>query len=179
MSSGTVERVRTSTAANVRDKRSMALLVLFIALGCVISISLTLVAGSSSSGVLIGAGALLLVVPMAAWVVKAFPQAIDSAKQLKANWTWWHPLWFFLFFSTLVFRIRDVGAASSNPLDSYAMLRVIPEGLRCPHAHHPAHSEEAELAWCVVPGHSRSDGDLLPGMSGDDGMVRESRLDGL
>jgi|HubBroStandDraft_6_1064221.scaffolds.fasta_scaffold30543_4 O-antigen ligase len=129
MSSGTVERVRTSTAANVRDKRSMALLVLFIALGCVISISLTLVVGSSSSGILIGAGALLLVVPMAAWVVKAFPQAIDSARQLKANWTWWHPLWFGLYFSTLVFRIRDVGAASSNPLDSYAMLRVIPEGL--------------------------------------------------
>jgi O-antigen ligase len=128
MSSGIVDRARSSNGAEKRDLRSIWLLVLFILVGCGISIGITLVAGSSDNGVLMAAGGLLLAVPVVALVVKAFPQAIASAKILRANWTWWHPLWFCLYFSTLVFRIRDVGAASANPLDSYAMLRVLPEG---------------------------------------------------
>jgi hypothetical protein len=128
MSSGITERERNS-GLDVRNKRSMGLLVVFVLVGFAVSLAIMMFAGSSDTAVLTVAGVILVAVPVIALMVKALPEALDSFKILKANWTWWHPLWFFIYFSTLVFRIRDVGAASSNPLDSYAMLRVIPEGL--------------------------------------------------
>jgi hypothetical protein len=60
-------------------------------------------------------------------VFQAFPQGWSKIQILRQNWTWWHPLWFLIFFSMLVFRIRDVGAAKANPLDAWAMTRVLPE----------------------------------------------------
>jgi len=128
MSSGIVERARQGGMEG-GSRRTMWLLGVFIAVGFAVSIAITMLSGSSEYTPLIVAGALVFVVPVAALVIKAFPEAIDSFKMLKANWTWWHPMWFCLYFSTLVFRIRDVGAASSNPLDGAAMLRVLPEGL--------------------------------------------------
>ncbi len=114
---------------NVRDRRSMVLLAIFVSLGFAISLGLYLLAGSSDYAGLIVAAVAILTIPTVALLINAWPEALQSIRQLKASWTWWHPLWFFLFFSTLVFRIRDVGQASQNPLDGAAMLRVIPEGL--------------------------------------------------
>ncbi|MGH9495917.1 MAG: hypothetical protein ACRD3B_13040, partial [Candidatus Sulfotelmatobacter sp.] len=114
---------------NVRDRRSMVLLAIFVVLGFAISLGLYLLAGSSDYAGLIVAAVAVLAIPAVALLINAWPEALANARLLKANWTWWHPLWFFLFFSTLVFRIRDVGQASQNPLDGAAMLRVIPEGL--------------------------------------------------
>ncbi len=127
MSYGVLERARESSGLEVRDRRSMWLLVLFVVVGFVISIGVEMLAGSSEYGLLIVAGVFLLAIPGVALIIKAAPEALANAKTLARNWTWWHLLWFFIFFSTLVFRIRDVGAAQSNPLDSYAMLRVLPE----------------------------------------------------
>jgi O-antigen ligase len=129
MSSGIVERTRQGGGGEFKNRRTMWMLGLFVALGCVISLAITFLAGTSEYGALYVAGGLLLSVPVIGLMIKAFPEAVASAKELKANWTWWHPMWFFLYFSTLVFRIRDVGAASQNPLDGAAMLRVLPEGL--------------------------------------------------
>lgn len=114
---------------NFRDRRSMILLGIFVGLGLIISLALYLLAGSSDYAGLIVAAVAVLGIPAFALLINAWPEALQCARQLKANWTWWHPLWFFLFFSTLVFRIRDVGQASQNPLDGAAMLRIIPEGL--------------------------------------------------
>src|SRR5256714_11305579 len=60
-------------------------------------------------------------------MIQAAPEALENARELAHNWTWWHPLWFFIFFSMLVFRIRDVSEAKANPLDAFAMLRILPE----------------------------------------------------
>src|SRR5581483_3269653 len=126
MSSGIIERARQG-GFDVRDRRSKWLLGIFVLLGFAISLSVTMLSGTSEYGGLIVAVGLLLAIPVIALFIRAFPEAKDALKILRTNWTWWHPLWFCLYFSTLVFRIRDVGAASSNPLDGAAMLRVLPE----------------------------------------------------
>jgi len=128
MSSGIIERARQG-GLDVRDRRSRWLLAIFVLLGFAISLSVTMLSGTSEYGGLIVAVGLLLAIPVIALFIRAFPEAKDALKILRTNWTWWHPLWFCLYFSTLVFRIRDVGAASSNPLDGAAMLRVLPEAL--------------------------------------------------
>lgn len=127
MSYGSLERTRETGGIFARDRRTMWLLGLFMVVGCAISVGITVVAGSYDYGVLIAAGGLLLAVPGAALVIRAAPEGIAAARALARNWTWWHLLWFFIYFSTLVFRIRGADAAAQNPLDGYAMLRVLPE----------------------------------------------------
>jgi hypothetical protein len=126
MSSGILDRAR-ARGLDVRNRRSMWMLGGFIALGFIISISLTLLSGTSSYGVLIAAGGMLLAVPAIALIMAAFPAAVANLRTLKANWTWWHPLWFCIYMSTLVFRIRDVGNGQGNLVDAWAMLRILPE----------------------------------------------------
>ncbi len=119
---------REARGAGILRGNPVWLISLFILVGFSISVGVSLLAGSSPYGVLIAAGVILAGIPIIFLMVQAAPEALASARELRQNWTWWHLLWFFIFFSMLVFRIRDVGAAQSNPLDAYAMLRVIPEG---------------------------------------------------
>src|SRR5579885_1966869 len=128
MSSGIVERARQG-GIGLRDRRSKWLLGVFVAVGFAISVVIITLTGSTEYGALMVAGGMLAAIPVIGLVIKAFPEAKASFRMLKANWTWWHPLWFLIYFSTLVFRIRDSGQASQNPLDSYAMLRVGPEAI--------------------------------------------------
>ena len=127
MSYEVLDRPRENGGIFSRDRRTIWLLMAFVLLGCAISVAITLVAGSYDYGELIVAGGLLLVVPAMLLVIKAAPQGMAAARELRQNWTWWHLLWFLIYFSTLVFRIRGADAAQQNPLDSYAMLRVLPE----------------------------------------------------
>jgi hypothetical protein len=76
---------------------------------------------------MIVAGCVLAAIPMILLSSRALPQGWAKLQMLRQNWRWWHPLWFCIFFSMLVFRIRDVGAAKANPLDAWAMTRVLPE----------------------------------------------------
>jgi O-antigen ligase len=103
------------------------LLVLFIVFGFSISLGVSMLAGAEPYGVLGAAAAILFAIPMIALMKQALPQGLEKFRMLQKNWTWWHLLWFGIFFSMLVFRIRDVGAAKANPLDAWAMTRVIPE----------------------------------------------------
>jgi O-antigen ligase len=111
----------------VRRRSPIWLLLLFALVGFSISVTVSMLAGSSPFGVLIVAGIIGLSVPVLILMIQAAPEALANARVLARNWTWWHPLWFFIFFSMLVFRIRDVGEAKANPLDAYAMLRILPE----------------------------------------------------
>jgi hypothetical protein len=117
---------RTS-GREVRSGKPVWLLLLFVLVGFSISVAVSLLAGSSPFGVLIVAAVIGMAVPLLILMIQAAPEALASARELARNWTWWHPLWFFIFFSMLVFRIRDVGEAKANPLDAYAMLRILPE----------------------------------------------------
>jgi len=134
MNSRTLERTTQSEALDPRQNRpearrgrSLGLLLLFIALGFTIAVTVSMLAGSSPFGVLVVAAVIVGAIPLAALMIQAAPQAVANARLLARNWTWWHLLWFFIFFSMLVFRIRDVSAAAQNPIDAYAMLRILPE----------------------------------------------------
>jgi len=87
-----------------------------------------MLAGSSPFGVLVAALVILAAIPGMGLAIRAVPEGLVMARNLASNWRWWHLLWFCIFFSMLVFRIRDVSEAQQNPLDAYAMLRILPEG---------------------------------------------------
>src|SRR5579863_4325123 len=112
---------------DLRRRNPIWLILLFVLVGFSIAVLVSLMAGSKPYGVLVAAVGILLTIPAAALLLQALPQGLAKARILARNWTWWHPLWFMIFFSMLVFRIRDVGAAKANPLDWYAMTRVLPE----------------------------------------------------
>lgn len=56
-------------------------------------------------------------------------QAWQGICELRHKLVWWHGLWFLILISSLVFRIRDAAEAQSLPIDGYATLRVLPEGI--------------------------------------------------
>src|SRR6516225_9160942 len=138
MGSSLLERTRENGTLQVRHNdasqqelrgrgKSVMVVLLFVVIGLVISVGVSTLGGSSPYGVVLVAFAVVAAVPLFALIMKALPEAVANARLLTRNWTWWHPLWFLIFFSMLVFRIRDSGAAQSNPLDIYAMTRILPE----------------------------------------------------
>jgi O-antigen ligase len=126
MSFTTIDRTEEHSL-DLRRRNPLWLILLFALIGFSIAVFVSLLAGSAPYGVLIAATAIVLAIPMTILIFQAVPQGWAKAQVLRQNWTWWHPLWFFIFFSMLVFRIRDVGAAKANPLDAWAMTRVLPE----------------------------------------------------
>ena len=84
MNSGIVERAR-ERGLDFRNRRSMWMLGGFAVLGCIISISLTLLAGTSSYGVLLAAGGMLLAIPAIALILAAFPAAVANARTLQSE----------------------------------------------------------------------------------------------
>ncbi len=69
-----------------------------------------------------------ILVLLAPFVVILFPLALTelvrTSRALVGSFTWYHWLWFFLFLSGLVWRIRDVQSTQQNPLDPAALFRV-------------------------------------------------------
>jgi O-antigen ligase len=126
MNFGVLDRTE-EPSLDVRRRTPLWLLLLFVLIGFSIAVLVSVLAGSRPYGVLMAAGGILVAIPLAALLTQALPQGAAKARVLAQNWTWWHPLWFLIFFSMLVFRIRDVGAAKANPLDAWAMTRVLPE----------------------------------------------------
>jgi O-antigen ligase len=129
MNFSALDRTQEQASLDPRRRSPVWMLLLFILVGFSIAILVSVFAGSSRFGVLVSAAGILLAFPLLALLGRAIPQGLSKARVLAQNWTWWHPLWFLTFFSMLVFRIRDVSAAKADPLDAYAMLRVIPEAI--------------------------------------------------
>jgi len=122
-----LDHPQSLTGYDLRGRSSVWLILIFVLVGLGIAVSVSFLAGSNPYGVAMVAGGVLLAIPLLLLMAKALPQGLAEVSVLKKNWTWWHPLWFLIFFSMLVFRIRDVGAAKANPLDAWAMTRVLPE----------------------------------------------------
>lgn len=57
----------------------------------------------------------------------ALPQLKTNASYLRARLNWWHFLWFLIYVSALVFRVRDMDQFRSTPVDGWAMFRILPE----------------------------------------------------
>lgn len=122
-----LDRTQEHTGMGLPRRRPIWLILVFVLVGFSIAVLVSLLAGSAPYGVLIAAAGILVTIPLLLLMARALPQGWAKVRVLAQNWTWWHPLWFFIFFSMLVFRIRDVGAAKANPLDAWAMTRVLPE----------------------------------------------------
>jgi hypothetical protein len=104
------------------------LLFVFIVLGLSVGVGVSFLSYALALDLLTTALALVIGIPLVLlllWLtVQAFPTALANARILRQDWRWWHLLWFFLFAGMLVFRIRDSGAASANPFDANAILRI-------------------------------------------------------
>ena len=75
-------------------------------------------------------GAAILLAPVVLLVLMfGALQAWRGTCALRRNLVWWHWLWFLIFVSSLVFRIRDAADAQSLPIDGYAALRLLPEAI--------------------------------------------------
>jgi len=107
--------------------RSFWVLAFFVGVGFAISVTVAMFAGSSPYGVFLLVLAVAAAIPGIAVAIQAIPQGITLAREFARTRRWWHLPWFCIFFSMLVWRIRDVSEAAQNPLDAYAMLRVVPE----------------------------------------------------
>ncbi len=69
----------------------------------------------------------LVIAPFGIYMlVRSGPEAMAAFARLKPKIQWYHWLWFIIFIGSSVWRIREVSEASSNPLDSAAVLRVVP-----------------------------------------------------
>ena len=74
--------------------------------------------------------ALIVIAPAALLVlILGAYQAWCGIGELRHKLVWWHGLWVLIFVSSLVFRIRDAADAQSLPIDGYATLRILPEGI--------------------------------------------------
>lgn len=54
----------------------------------------------------------------------ALAATVDKGRRFIGALRWWHGLWFAVFASGLVFRVRDIDAARDTPLDLWAAWRI-------------------------------------------------------
>ncbi len=109
--------------------RSIGLVALFVVIGTGLGLFLKFAEEVSDYGYPVAIG-LLVMGPVGVMIlVRAIRQGLVLAGKLRKNWTWWHPLWFLMFFSMLVFRTRGVQELNANPLDPAGLARVISEGV--------------------------------------------------
>jgi hypothetical protein len=110
--------------------RSATLLVAFVSLGFVLSLLAYYVSSDYDRFSAPMAVAVVLGIPvLIGLAIVGLRKGLHHFSDLRANWTWWHWLLFLLFVSTLVFRVRDVAAATSEPVDAWALLRLGPEAI--------------------------------------------------
>jgi O-antigen ligase len=121
-----------SNPANAGPRRSprantLILLLLFLAIGGVVSAPASILLDRFGIGL---AAIGVITLPLALIVgYYAVSQSVARARALWAQMMWWHSLWLLIFLSSLVFRIREVSAARTDPLDLWAMIRVLSQVL--------------------------------------------------
>ena len=122
--------MNASTQSGSSYTRNLRLLLIFLTLGLALAWGAYYVSNDFQRFGIWPVIAVLVLAPIAGWVcVAGLREGRRRILHLKAEWTWWHGLIFLLYISTLVFRVRDVGAASSQPIDAWALLRLGPEAL--------------------------------------------------
>jgi len=101
----------------------VAFLAITIGTFLVISILTTLKYGVWNALIIV-AGLLGLVV-----IAAALPGIRENARYLWPRLNRWHLIWYGLYVSSLVFRIRALADFQEQPVDAWAMLRIGPEGI--------------------------------------------------
>jgi O-antigen ligase len=110
------------------SKSSVAWMLLFAVLGFMVISGLFWVALNFPRFGMAAAVAIVVIVPLALVSgAMAVPLLSRKMSSLWPKLRWWHALWVLLYVSTLVFRVRDQEATQAQPLDAWALLRIIPE----------------------------------------------------
>lgn len=103
-------------------------IVCFVALGFLACLGISQLMRRYDEIGALGALAVIILGPIALFAgAAALPQAYRKLAALRREIRWWHWLILLLYISTLVFRKRDQDVSQSDPLDAWAMLRIIPE----------------------------------------------------
>ena len=121
------ERTDAGVKSPVRSRWTLAGFVL-VALGAM-ALILTLSSSFSQIGpwelaALVGLGPVALIVG-----VFAVQQGIENMRSMAGKLVWWHWLWMLILLSTFVFRIRDAQVAANDPIDYWAVTRLVPEAI--------------------------------------------------
>ena len=110
--------------------RSLRLLFGFVVLGIALSlITVYVSAHFEILGVPGTLGLLAVLPPVAVLAVVGLRQGSRYFSEFWASWSFGHTLIFLLYISTFVFRVRDVSAAKGEPLDAWALWRLVPEAI--------------------------------------------------
>ena len=73
---------------------------------------------------LVGCGPLVLIAG-----VFAVQQGYENIRSMAGKLVWWHWLWLLILLSTFVFRVRDAQVAANEPIDYWAITRLVPEAI--------------------------------------------------
>src|SRR5262245_44544077 len=65
-----------------------------------------------------------VLLPTAGLALISLPSAVTKLKAVASELSLWHGLWFLLFISCLVFRMRETQGTVDNPLDVMALYRI-------------------------------------------------------
>ncbi len=106
------------------------MLVVFVTVGFLLSLAMGAVASKVGSlGFPLVVCIILFVPPAVAVAVVGLKQGAGYLPEFWSSWGLGHWLILLLFISTLVFRVRDVQAVESAPVDAWSLLRLGPEAV--------------------------------------------------
>jgi hypothetical protein len=124
------KEMTTETTQPGLNARGLRWLLVFVTVGFLLSLAMAaLVSSLGSLGLPLIVAVVLLAPPAIAFAVIGLRQGASYLPEFWSGWSVGHLLILFLFISTLVFRVRDVAAVESSPVDAWAVLRLGPEAI--------------------------------------------------
>lgn len=112
--------------ASNSDRQWIWVIPALVLLGTTVMAGVLVLASHSRSGGEVALGAALLGLPALVLMVVALRQAASHARTfLSSSIRWWHVLWMLPILGSLVFRLRSASDIASNPLDGWAIFRVV------------------------------------------------------
>jgi O-antigen ligase len=126
----TQKKMTTETTQPGWNAQGLKLLLVFVTVGFLLSLAIAAIASSVGSlGMPLVVAVILLAPPAIVVGVIGVKQGSVYLSEFWSGWSLGHWLILLLFISTLVFRLRDVAAVESSPVDAWAVLRLGPEAI--------------------------------------------------
>jgi len=110
------------------DKYTVAWTLLFAVIGFLVIFGLSGVVLRFGKFGILAAVAVVIVAPIGVYsAIVAVPQLLGKLGVIRSKLRWWHALWLLLYISSLVFRVRHQEETQAEPLDAWALFRIVPE----------------------------------------------------
>jgi hypothetical protein len=119
-----------TTQSGLVTPRNLRLLLVFVAVGVILSLGTYFVAGGFERVGVVETMVLIVLAPVLVIIgVMGLRQGLRHLTELGKAWTWWHWVFMLLIISTMVFRVRDNAQVTAAPIDAWALARLIPEAI--------------------------------------------------